>query len=203
MNGLRGLLALLAATWVCACASSSPVLDLARAYEAHSNAGDVDAALALFAEDAEWWNGDVRVAAGRDEVRALLEYKQAVGATRTIADPEVVARTLVARTSETSELTRAMGIEDLAGTVRIDERGGAIGVLRVETSAEERARLDARLRDLLLWLQAERPEDLAELDALFRDGAGAPTPDQARRLVELARACPTIETSDAESPLPW
>ena len=99
------------------------------------NDGDVDAALALFTEDATWTRGGrcpPGSCAGQAAIRAELEKDVADGHRLDIVDVEVTGSTLTASVELRTDVTRAQeGINRAIQTYTVDLEGEKISALLV------------------------------------------------------------------------
>lgn len=180
----RVILASLAAAVLCACRSTPDLALKVEAYEAASNAHDVEAALAMFHPEAVWSVDGRDVAQGLDEVRAMLEYEAALESEGDLVELDVVGYAVTARAVGTNELLRALGFDSIENRAVFDFEGEKIRLLRKISSPEGQQQREMVYLEFLLWASEKYPEVTAEL--MESDGSLL-NPESARTLVELAR----------------
>ena len=97
------------------------------------NQGDVDAALALFTEDATWVRGGrcpPGACVGQAAIRAELEAEVASDHRIDIIDAQVTGSTLTARAEFQTVMTRAAGVERIILAYTVEFQGDKISLLR-------------------------------------------------------------------------
>ncbi len=136
------------------------------AYEAAHNAFDVDAAMALFADDAEFELVGQGTLRGLTAIRALHEYDRGIRAQVTFRDCRPGGATVTCVADEANDWLAAAGLEALvypSSVFTFDDRG-RIRRIAATLSPEGAAAMGAVLADFVPWLMAERP---AEAGVLF------------------------------------
>jgi hypothetical protein len=155
-------------------------VSILHAYQAACNRHDIDACVALFAEDGAIVDAGRRYA-GSAAVRAAHEYDAAVGGRVAFeafaGDGEAVTCRFVFQ----DELDRLLGLDGFHQRARFAFAGGRIREFAVlGAEAEEIARHRGHKGPFLAWATAHHPEALAKRRELDRAGGEA--------FVRLARA---------------
>ena len=115
------------------------------------NAGDVDAGLALFTEDATWLRGGrcpPGACTGQAAIRAELEKDVADHHDLDIINVHVTGNTLTARVELRTDATRAVGIERAIQIFTLEFEGGKISALQARPDITDSETADLRSRML-------------------------------------------------------
>ena len=119
------------------------VLAVVLAFEAAQNQGDVEAAVALFADDAVGVTADGTRWVGKDQIRTVVQHSWASGAHIERSRYQVAGDRVTSQAAVSSALLRAMGVGALQVTAEAVVRDGRIQSTTSTLSPESAARLQA------------------------------------------------------------
>jgi predicted ester cyclase len=138
-------------------------------FEAAQNAGAVDRAVHLFAEDAVGVTADGTRWVGKDQIRTAIEHGWASGAHIERARYQVSGDRVTSQASISSDLLRGIGIGALQVTAEATVRDGLIRSTTSTLSPESAARLQAAQNRAVAnrFVEAFNAHDLDALDGLL------------------------------------
>jgi hypothetical protein len=136
-------------------APSDP-LSVVRAWNAARNAGDVDRAMSLVAEDANLF-GVPADESGRAWHRAVLEGQAIAGHRVEDSECRVSGSRVICRYAIQDAFLRKCGLT-LTGTHRFEVRNGLIDFAARDHDSSSRAAVYAAIRLFRDWVEASRPE---------------------------------------------
>ncbi|MEM7281706.1 MAG: hypothetical protein AAF438_08770 [Pseudomonadota bacterium] len=150
------------------CSQSPDYLSNVRAFEEHKNRGDLESALALFAEAPIMNFGVLGSLEGMAELRGILEYDVALNTHLQFDGCEVTGREVSCRVIETNDWLKTAGIDFIAYdenkfTFSSDNRIEAIAATLSEDSAQ---RLGAAMTEFHEWGTTHHP---MQYGALFSE----------------------------------
>jgi hypothetical protein len=155
------------------CGVLTDAVAILRAYQETCNRFDVEASVALFAEDGVIDDRGVAVR-GQEAIRATHEYDRAVNARITLDDFRVTADTIRGRFVYTKELDRILRLDGLHQVARFIVRDGRIHAFTIlgpdEAELQRHLRRKAPFFD---WAKRHHPETYARSRSFDRDGGEA------------------------------
>lgn len=140
-------------------------------YERQVNAGNVDRALALFADDATVRAQGMHSLTGKDALRGLAEWDSVVHTRLTFYDMVTEGDTVLASAVESNDWLAALGIEEIFHpTTLVVFQNGLITRFESETDSSDARAMHQSLDAVLQWALQERPHVVRTLvsDAGFR-----------------------------------
>ena len=155
------------------------VLSVVRAFEAAQNAGAVDEAVELFADDAVGITADGTRWVGKEQIRTAVQHSWASGAFVERSRYQVVGDHVTSQANVSSDLLRAIGVGAVQVSAEAVVRDGRIQTTTSTLSPESAARLQAAQNRATAarLTQAINDRDLDRLVELF-------SPDLVNRTAE-------------------
>jgi len=138
-------------------------VDIVMAYQEALNAGDVDRAMSLYAEEAHFRVPGVFDLQGREALRGLAEYDRELHIVLEFGEIEMRGDTVFCQVKETNEWIETAGISELYYQGFIVVRRGWIETIEIPLTPESEKAYRRVMMPLMGWARAERPEQLAEM----------------------------------------
>ncbi|HEY7472031.1 MAG TPA: hypothetical protein VIE68_06755 [Gemmatimonadota bacterium] len=169
--------------------------DVARAYVAAVNRGDVEAAMGLTGEDFVMRPHMSGYSYGRESARDVLEWRAALHESWRVVswDYDPVLREVDAVVEISNDAWRLVGARPEVEVVLVVRNGR----LDLETARRESGELRWAVQGFIDWVSANRPRELARV---WRNGHLLRRGDAARALVRLLEAWRAAEAPVAAAP---
>ena len=152
------------------------LIGLANAYVAAMNRRDVEAAIALFTDDADYDAG-VHSGAGKDRVRTILDYMDGTGMRMAHSDCSVKEAQAVCRQWRQDESMTTLGYPGVYLRVTFSIKDGKIQNLAGAPEGPEYAEYIAATKEAMAWMAANRAEAWKKISTaqggLIRNGETA------------------------------
>ena len=153
------------------------LIGLANAYVAAMNRRDVEAAIALFTDDADYDAG-VHSGAGKDRVRTILDYMDGTGMRMAHSDCSVKEAQAVCRQWRQDESMTTLGYPGVYLRVIFGIKDGKIQNLAGVPEGPEYAEYIGASREAMAWMAAKRAEEWKKISTteggLIRNGQTGP-----------------------------
>jgi limonene-1,2-epoxide hydrolase len=153
------------------------LIGLANAYVAAMNRRDIEAAIALFTDDADYDAG-VHSGAGKDRVRTILDYMDGTGMRMAHSDCSVKDAQAVCVQWRQDESMRALGYPGVRLRVTFSFKDGKIQHVAGTPEGPEYAQYIAATKEAMTWMAASRAEAWKKISddkgALIRNGQTGP-----------------------------
>jgi hypothetical protein len=144
-----------------------------RAYEGAGNRCDVDACVAMFAEDGVIDDRGIRIG-GLDAIRAAHEYDRAVNARVAFDRFEMAGETVTCRFVYTKELDRILGLDGFHQTARFTFRDDLIREFAIVGADQAEIERHRRLKGpFFAWARRHQPELHAASRSFDHEGGTA------------------------------
>lgn len=167
------------------CAPKPSALETVSKFQRLKNAGDLDGAMGLFAQDAKLNLGPLGEVDGREAIRRLLDYDVSLHAQLEFENCAQEEITVTCRVIEKNDWLRIAGIESITYTENrfILSPEGMIEEVEATLAPESAQRLGQAMAEVDRWARANEPEAYGSLfDA---DGAFVYSGENGKQILEL------------------
>jgi hypothetical protein len=168
----------------------SPAPDYSQAvqeFQGHKNAGNVELALNMFADEPNLQFGPLGTISGLNEIRGILEYDLALNTQLRLERCEAAAFEVTCRVTETNDWLRLVDIESItyAENKFIFATDGRIESISATLSAESGQLLGAAMAQFDAWAKINCPIEYADL--FSEDGAFVYSRENGEKVLALLR----------------
>jgi len=137
--------------------------DVVRAYEEAYNKGDLDGLMSLYAEDARFRVAGLFDLQGREALRGLAEYDQALHTKLEFSQMEIRGDTVICQVKETNDWIETADIGELYHQGAVVVRRGRISAIDATLTPETDRAFRRIMMPLMEWARTDRPGELSEL----------------------------------------
>ncbi len=137
--------------------------DVVKAYQEAYNEGDVDRLMSLYAEDARFRVAGLFDLQGREALRELAEYDQALHTKLEFSQMKILGDTVICQVKETNDWIETADIGEFYHQGAVVVRRGLISAIDVTFTPETDHAYRRIMMPLMEWARMDRPGELSEL----------------------------------------